>query len=394
MRKNMAPKKKQKKNQKVINKKLSVNKKASSSNKKKSTGLYFSGFIEELLRPSLIFKKLINRALETAKKFFLQLFNLIKQAFRLLLGMKEAFFSITFGLLAGGIGAVLIFSYLDFNSQGKDTELESKILESEKAISFLKSELKRNDIKFEEFKNVISSLKNDLNSTTKSSLENKGFIAEYNNKLDELFTITNNANKKILTVEEKSINKILELEQKIQNTSKLMLSSSKSELSDRLYLAKSLVDRLKSGVPYAPQLVALGQEGLDPSLLRFSQGGAPTLSDLAARLSARAGELRDSMKTKSDLTWKDSLKDEISKLVKIKPTNTENIAGMEGVLLRAEEAITKGNLEKAISEIDSLEIESRGVLDAWLKEAKAKKDASVAAENILAKTTAALKIKN
>ncbi len=390
----MAPKKKQKKNQKVINKKLSVNKKASSSNKKKSTGLYFSGFIEELLRPSLIFKKLINRALETAKKFFLQLFNLIKQAFRLLLGMKEAFFSITFGLLAGGIGAVLIFSYLDFNSQGKDTELESKILESEKAISFLKSELKRNDIKFEEFKNVISSLKNDLNSTTKSSLENKGFIAEYNNKLDELFTITNNANKKILTVEEKSINKILELEQKIQNTSKLMLSSSKSELSDRLYLAKSLVDRLKSGVPYAPQLVALGQEGLDPSLLRFSQGGAPTLSDLAARLSARAGELRDSMKTKSDLTWKDSLKDEISKLVKIKPTNTENIAGMEGVLLRAEEAITKGNLEKAISEIDSLEIESRGVLDAWLKEAKAKKDASVAAENILAKTTAALKIKN
>ena len=41
-----------------------------------------------------------------------------------------------------------------------------------------------------------------------------------------------------------------------------------------------------------------------------------------------------------------------------------------------------------------LEIDSRGVLDAWLKEAKAKKDASVAAENILAKTTAALKIKN
>ena len=53
-----------------------------------------------------------------------------------------------------------------------------------------------------------------------------------------------------------------------------------------------------------------------------------------------------------------------------------------------------GNLEKAILEIDSLEVESRGALDAWLQEAKAKKDASVAAENILAKTTAALKIKN
>ena len=197
-----------------------------------------------------------------------------------------------------------------------------------------------------------------------------------------------------LSAEEKNKNKIVELEQKIQNTSKLMLSSSKSELSDRLYLAKSLVDRLKSGVPYAPQLVALGQEGLDPALLRFAKGGAPTLSDLAARLSARAGELRDSMKTKSDLTWKDNLKDEITKLVKIKPTNSKDVKGMEGVLLRAEEAISKGNLEKAISEIDTLEVGARGVLDAWIKEAKAKKDASIAAENILAKTTAALKVKN
>ena len=100
------------------------------------------------------------------------------------------------------------------------------------------------------------------------------------------------------------------------------------------------------------------------------------------------------MKTKSDITWRDSLKDEISKLVKIKPTNSDNIKGMEGVLLRAEEAISKGNLEKAITEIDSLEVNARGVLNAWLKEAKAKKDASVAAENILAKTTAALKMKN
>ena len=169
-----------------------------------------------------------------------------------------------------------------------------------------------------------------------------------------------------------------------------MLSSSQSELSNRLYLAKSLVDRLKSGLPYSPQLVALGQEGLDPTLLRFAKGGAPTLSDLAARLSVRAGELRDSIKTKEDLTWRDSLKDEISKLVKIKPMNSADVEGMEGVLLRAEEAISRGNLEKAINEIDTLEKESRGVLDSWLKEAKARKDASVAAENLLARTTAAL----
>ena len=57
-------------------------------------------------------------------------------------------------------------------------------------------------------------------------------------------------------------------------------------------------------------------------------------------------------------------------------------------------SLEEKHLEKAITEIDTLEVDARGVLDAWLKEAKAKKDASVAAENILAKTTAALKIKN
>ena len=387
----MAPKKKHKKNSKVISKKTL------NSRRKKSHDLrpIFTKVISAILaKPFSLINLFINKSLVIIKNIFLQLFILIKRIFNLLSGVKEAFFSILFGLLAGGIGAVVIYSYLDLSSQGLNAEYETKILESEKVISSLQLELKKNDAKFEEFSNTIATLKNKLDSNEKNSIENKNFIDEHNVKLEELFTITNQASQKILSAEEKNNNKIFELEKKITNTSKIMLSSSKSELSNRLYLAKSLVDRLKSGVPYAPQLVALGQEGLDPALLRFAKGGAPTLSDLAARLSARAGELRDSLKTKSDLTWRDSLKDEISKLVKIKPTNSDNIKGMEGVLLRAEEAISKGNLEKAISEIDTLEVEARGVLDAWLKEAKAKKDANVAAENILAKTTAALKIKD
>ena len=387
----MALKKKQKRSKKVIVKKVSNSNKKNTNN----LSLIFAKVTSTILaKPFFFINLLINRILKIAKSIFLQLFNLIKQTLKFLLKAREAFFSILFGLLAGGIGAVIIFSYLDLNSQGQNAEYETKILESEKVISSLQLEIKKNNARFQEFESTISVLKNKLNTTEKNSLQNKNFIDEQNIKLEELFIKTNQANEKMLSAEEKNNNKIVELEQKIQNTSKLMLSSSKSELSDRLYLAKSLVNRLKSGVPYAPQLVALGQEGLDPALLRFAKGGAPTLSDLAARLSARAGELRDSMKTKNDLTWKDSLKDEISKLVKIRPTNSENIEGMEGVLLRAEEAISKGNLEKAITEIDTLEVDARGVLDAWLKEAKAKKDASVAAENILAKTTAALKIKN
>ena len=366
----MALKKKQKRSKKVIDKKVSNSNKKNTNN----LSLIFAKVTSTILaKPFFFINLLINRILTIAKSIFLQLFNLIKQTLKFLLKAREAFFSILFGLLAGGIGAVIIFSYLDLNSQGQNAEYETKILESEKVISSLQLEIKKNNARFQEFESTISVLKNKLNTTEKNSLQNKNFIDEQNIKLEELFIKTNQANEKMLSAEEKNNNKIVELEQKIQNTSKLMLSSSKSELSDRLYLAKSLVDRLKSGVPYAPQLVALGQEGLDPALLRFSQGGAPTLSDLAARLSARAGELRDSMKTKSDLTWKDNLKDEISKLVKIKPTNSANIEGMEGVLLRAEEAISKGNLEKAITEIDTLEVDARGVLDAWLKEAKAKK---------------------
>ena len=103
-----------------------------------------------LARPFLLFNLVINRALAIVKIISLQLFNLIKQTLKLLLEAKEAFFSILFGLLAGGIGAVVIFSYLDLSSQGQNAEYETKILESEKVISSLQLKLKNNDAKFED----------------------------------------------------------------------------------------------------------------------------------------------------------------------------------------------------------------------------------------------------
>jgi hypothetical protein len=230
-------------------------------------------------------------------------------------------------------------------------------------------------------------------------------IANISKTLDELsfkntentekVSINNQEIKKLFNQSELHSNQIKNVALDVKNTSELILSSSKSELSNRLYLAQSLVERLKSGVPYSPQLVALGKAGLDPALLRFAKGGAPTNMNLTARLSARAGELRDSYRTKADLTWKDNLKDEISKYVKIKQTNSKNIKGMNGVLLRAEEAISKDDLKTAISEISTLESAERGILlDAWLNEAIAKDEATIAAENLLAKTTAALKKRN
>ena len=96
-----------------------------------------------MAKPFFLINLVINRALVIIKNIFLQLFNLIKQALKLLFEAKEAFFSILFGLLAGGIGAVVIFSYLDLSSQGQNAEYETKILESEKVISSLQLEIKK-----------------------------------------------------------------------------------------------------------------------------------------------------------------------------------------------------------------------------------------------------------
>ena len=147
----MAPRKKQKKNRKVVNKKAPINKKSSIKNQKNSIdfSLIFSKVISTALaKPFFLINLVINRALIIITNIFLYLFNLIKQALKLLLAAKEAFFSILFGLLAGGIGAVVVFSYLDLSSQGQNAEYETKILESEKVISSLQLALKKNNTKF------------------------------------------------------------------------------------------------------------------------------------------------------------------------------------------------------------------------------------------------------
>ena len=136
----MALKKKQKRSKKVVNKKVSNSTKKNTH----SVSLIFAKVISTILaKPFFFINQLINRVLTIAKNIFLQLFNLIKQTLKFLLKVKEAFFSILFGLLAGGIGAVIIFSYLDLNSQGQNAEFETKILESEKVISSLQLEIKK-----------------------------------------------------------------------------------------------------------------------------------------------------------------------------------------------------------------------------------------------------------
>ena len=375
-----------KRKRKIINKKKLPNTKNNFSlnfDYKKSSLFIFSKMIINF--PYIFINKLVSILINIV----LAIYTILKQIFIFSFKIKEAVFGIVFGVLSGSIAAVIVYSYMDMNSDINKTINEQNIADN----SVIKEQLQVLDRKIS---NII--LENEANKVSIDKIDDleTQVFTSINNTKENLKNVeaVNQRIENVINNSEKIRKEINELEQNIINNSKLMLSSSKTELSNRLYLAQSLVDRLKSGVPYAPQLVALGEEGLNPALLRYAKGGAPTLADLAARLSVRAGELRDADKTKRDVNWRDNLRSEISKYVKIKPTDINSIQGTPGALLRAEDAISKGNLKKAIKEVDSLIPKDRGVLNAWLSEAKARQNANIAAENLLAKTTAALRKRN
>ena len=321
------------------------------------------------------------------KKVFFYLTNFIKNIFSSFYKYREIFFGVLFGIISGGIGAILAVTYIELNSDAtKMSEKLENLNYVNDQINTIEERIKNTEAELENTKSNIEILK-DLKSEILAS-ERKFKILE--NDIKNI----NMDLEKVSRETGKLGTNLSDLSRDLESNSKLILSSSKTELSNRLYLAQSLLDRLESGVPYSPQLKALGKEGLDPALLRFAAGGAPTLKDLEARLSARAGEQLDADRTKRDNTWRENLKREISKYVKIKPTNINDIKGVTGALLRAENSISKGNLAQAIDEISSVPVEERGPLDAWLAEAKARQNADIAAKNLLAKTTAALKQKN
>ncbi len=385
----MAPKKKIKR--KVVSSKKKKNKITKKSiNNFNYNNVY--NFIKMVVKsPFLFINQLIKILTIATREFFLHFSKITKHLFSSFSSAREAFFSVLFGLLSGGIGAVLVLSYLDISNDYQKSEMDANRNKQEEILSEINKKISVAEDKLNEYNALINEISRNI-EVIDENIKNNFII--YGTNIEGLKSKYSDIDEQVENLKKNTKKQVANLENKIDQTSKLMLSSSKSELSNRLYLAQSLVDRLKSGVPYAPQLVALGKEGLDPALLRFAKGGAPTLTDLTARLSVRAGELRDAYKTKSDTTWKDNLKNEISKLVTIKPTDSSDIKGMEGVLLRAEEAISKGDLKSAILEIDTLDQNARGALDAWLLEAKAKQNASIAAENLLAKTTAALRKRN
>ncbi len=321
------------------------------------------------------------------KNTFIILLNFVKNLFINIFKLKEIFFGIFFGIVSGGIGAILAVSYLELSSNNqKEVELSENYKKVTDKINIIEDRLNEAELEIKKSNSVLA----DIKGLQSDFLDSDKKYTELENNFKSMSLSLEKIEEDTTSLESNLSN----LSKDLKSNSRLILSSSKTELSNRLYLAQSLLDRLESGVPYSPQLKALGKEGLDPALLRFAAGGAPTLKDLEARLSARAGEQLDADRTKRDNTWRENLKREISKYVKIKPTNINEIKGVTGALLRAESSISKGNLSKAIEEISSVPERERGPLDAWLKEAIARQNADIAAKNLLAKTTAALKQKN
>ncbi|MBF95918.1 MAG: hypothetical protein CFH34_00365 [Alphaproteobacteria bacterium MarineAlpha9_Bin4] len=344
-------------------------------------------FLQNIAKaPFLFINIFFSYIIEIFKKIISLVYTLLEKLFASVLRFREVLLGGFFGIISGAIGAVLAISYIELGSNNKENEVSDNFKQITEDIKSLDERLKNTELQNKKNDSLLANLKvieSEINKSENNFSKVENEMAIIGSELEKVKEKTANLG-----------NNISVLKKDLRSNSRLILSSSKTELSNRLYLAQSLLDRLESGVPYSPQLEALGKEGLDPALLRYAAGGAPTLKDLEARLSARAGEQFDADRTKRDSTWRENLRKEISKYVKIKPTNINEIKGVTGALLRAESSISRGDLAKAIKEISSVPLEERGPLDAWLTEAKARQNADIAAKNLLARTTAALKQKN
>ncbi len=184
------------------------------------------------------------------------------------------------------------------------------------------------------------------------------------------------------------------LEQVINNTQKtrnIIISANQTDAAAKYGLATLLISRLESGVPYSGILEGLELEDIDPALIRFANAGAPTIADLAARLSGRAGEVRDANRTANESGWKEKIADELGDVISVRRSNPSQVTGAKGALLRAEDSLRNGKLNDAISQIESIDPQYHGPLAAWLIEATARQQADRAADKLLKNAAAKLK---
>ncbi|QJE73212.1 hypothetical protein HHL28_09030 [Aerophototrophica crusticola] len=161
-----------------------------------------------------------------------------------------------------------------------------------------------------------------------------------------------------------------------------------SEAEALVLAAGQLQSALAAGRPYSAELRAVEAlagrwPDLAPALeaLRATAGvGLPTSVALYDRFKALAPEVVRADRLRQDAGWVDQTLGRLSTLVTVRRASGE-VAGdtVDAILARAEAAVDKGDLGKAVAELDTLQGPAAEVAAPWLAEARARVAAEQAA---------------
>ena len=159
----MAPYKKKKvlssKNNKKINNRTNLVK--NSNLRKKFLDDKIKGFLVLIFKaPFLLINLIVFHLIKFIKEVFLHLFIIIKNILSLFSSFKEAVFGIIFGFLSGSIGAVVILSYLDINTNPNDDLSDEIIKQNSKKISTLEESNKNLELALKNTNSIESKIIN------------------------------------------------------------------------------------------------------------------------------------------------------------------------------------------------------------------------------------------
>ena len=172
------------------------------------------------------------------KKVFFYLINFINNIFSSFYRIREIFFGVLFGIISGGIGAILAVSYIELSSDStKISEKLENLSSVNDQINSIEERIKNTEAELENTKSNIEILK-DLQSEMLAS-ERKFKILE--NDIKNI----NMDLEKVSRETGKLGTNLSDLSRDLESNSKLILSSSKTELSNRLYLAQSLTRQIR-----------------------------------------------------------------------------------------------------------------------------------------------------
>lgn len=154
-------------------------------------------------------------------------------------------------------------------------------------------------------------------------------------------------------------------------------------------VAAQLQSSLASGRPYARELAtarAIAPEGTDlgevfAALEGRAGRGQPTLAALQDSFRRLAPQVIRADRTRTDADWLDLTLGRLNSIVTVRRADGD-IAGTDGaaVVARAEEALNKGNLARAVEELRTLTGPAADLLKPWLADAGSRVAAEKAAQ--------------